>query len=74
LPAILVYSKGIIFSDPPGIRLYTGGSMFDSLADRMKQDQAQEVNATERAIRLIAVIVLSAAVFGGLYYVVRLLG
>jgi hypothetical protein len=48
--------------------------MFDSLADRMKQDQDQEVNATERAIRLVAVIVLSAAVFGGLYYVVRLLG
>jgi len=40
----------------------------------MKQDQAQEVNATERAIRLVAVIVISAAVFGGLYYVVRLLG
>jgi len=48
--------------------------MFDSLADRMKQDQDQEVNATERAIRLVAVIVISAAVFGGLYYVVRLLG
>ena len=48
--------------------------MFDSLADRMKQDQAKEVNATERAIRLVAVIVISAAVFGGLYYVVRLLG
>ena len=48
--------------------------MFDSLADRMKQDQAQEVNATERAIRLVAVIVISAAVSGGLYYVVRLLG
>jgi hypothetical protein len=51
-----------------------GGSMFDSLADRMKQDQAQEVNATERTVRFIAVIVISAAVFGGLYYVVRLLG
>jgi hypothetical protein len=48
--------------------------MFDSLADRMKQDQQQEVNATERALRLIAVVVISAAVFGGLYYVVRLLG
>jgi hypothetical protein len=48
--------------------------MFESLADRMKQDQAKEVNATERAIRLVAVIVISAAVFGGLYYVVRLLG
>jgi hypothetical protein len=48
--------------------------MFDSLADRMKQDLDQQVNPTERAIRLIAVIVISAAVFGGLYYVVRLLG
>ena len=48
--------------------------MFDSLADRIKQDQAQEVNATERTIRLIVVIVISAAVFGGLYYAVRLLG
>jgi hypothetical protein len=48
--------------------------MFDSLADRIKQDQQQEVNATERAVRLIVVIVLSAVVFGGLYYVVRMLG
>jgi len=48
--------------------------MFDSLADRIKQDQAQEVNATERMIRLIVVIVISAVVFGGLYYAVRLLG
>jgi hypothetical protein len=48
--------------------------MFDSLADRMKQDLEKEVPATERTLRLIAVIVISAAVFGGLYYVVRLLG
>jgi hypothetical protein len=48
--------------------------MFDSLADKMKQDLQQEVNPTERVIRTIAVIVISAAVFGGLYYVVRLLG
>ena len=48
--------------------------MFDSLADRMKQDLQREVNPTERAVRLIAVIVISAAMFGGLYYVVRLLG
>jgi hypothetical protein len=48
--------------------------MFDSLADRMKQDLEKEVPATERKLRLIAVIVISAAVFGGLYYVVRLLG
>ena len=48
--------------------------MFDSLADRMKQDLQQEVNPTERIIRLVVVVLVSAAVFGGLYYVVRLLG
>ena len=48
--------------------------MFDSLTDRMKQDLDNEVSPTERAVRYVAVIVISAAVFGGLYYVVRLLG
>ena len=38
--------------------------MFDSLADRMKQDLEKEVPATERALRLIAVVVNFAAVFG----------
>ena len=47
--------------------------MFDSLADRIKEDQAKEVNATERAIRLIAVIIISCGVFGGLYFAVRLM-
>ena len=47
--------------------------MFDSLADRMKEDQQKEVNSTERAIRLVAVVVISVLVFGGLYFVVRLL-
>jgi len=47
--------------------------MFDSLADRMKQDQNMEVKPTERAVRLVAVIVISMVVFGGLYFVVRLL-
>ena len=48
--------------------------MFDSLADRMKQDDKNEVTGTERAIRLVAVVVISAVVFGGLYFAVRLLG
>jgi hypothetical protein len=48
--------------------------MFDSLADRMKEDQQKEVNSTERALRLLAVAVISVLVFGGLYFVVRLLG
>jgi uncharacterized membrane protein len=48
--------------------------MFDSLADRMKQDQKLEVNTTERAIRMIAVVVISVVLFGGLYFVFRTLG
>ena len=47
--------------------------MFDSLADRIKADQKQEVKPTERVIRLIAVIVISATVFGGLYFAVQML-
>jgi len=47
--------------------------MFDSLADRMKQDERETVNATERTIRVIATLVIAVAVFGGLYFVVRLL-
>jgi hypothetical protein len=48
-------------------------SMFDSLADRMKADDHQEVNNTERAIRWVAVAVLSILLFGGLYFGVRML-
>ncbi len=48
--------------------------MFDSLADRMKEDLKQEVNATERTVRMIVVILVSVALFGGLYFVVRALG
>jgi len=47
--------------------------MFDSLADRIKQDQNKEVNATERAVRLVAVILISVLIFGGLYFVIRVL-
>jgi hypothetical protein len=47
--------------------------MFDSLADRIREDQHKEVNTKERLIRWVAVTVLSLAVFGGLYMGVRLL-
>jgi len=47
--------------------------MFDSLADRMKADDHQEVNTTERVIRYVAVAVLSVLLFGGLYFGVRML-
>jgi hypothetical protein len=47
--------------------------MFDSLADRIKADEHQQVNNTERVIRWLAVIVLSVLLFGGLYFGVRML-
>ena len=47
--------------------------MFDSLADRMKEDEHKEVNQTERIIRWVVVAVLSILLFGGLYMGVRML-
>jgi hypothetical protein len=47
--------------------------MFDSLADRMREDDHQEVNTTERVIRYVAVAVLSVLLFGGLYFGVRMM-
>jgi hypothetical protein len=54
--------------------LYNGGfSMFDSLADQMKKDEHQAVSATERMMKIIATVVIAVVVFGGLYFVVRVL-
>ena len=47
--------------------------MFDSLADRIREDEHREVPATERYLRWAAVIVISVVLFGGLYMGVRLL-
>ena len=47
--------------------------MFDSLADRMKEDEKQATKSSERVIRWILVPVVSVLLFGGLYFVVRLL-
>jgi hypothetical protein len=47
--------------------------MFDSLADRIRQDERAEVNGKERAMRYIAIAVISCLLFGGLYYAVRML-
>jgi hypothetical protein len=47
--------------------------MFDSLADRIREDEHNEVNNTERYLRWAAVVVLSIVLFGGLYMGVRLL-
>ncbi|HEY2015852.1 MAG TPA: hypothetical protein VGH38_20255 [Bryobacteraceae bacterium] len=48
--------------------------MFDSLADRIREDEHKEVSSTERAIRWVAIGVISVLLFGGLYYGVKMLG
>ncbi len=48
--------------------------MFDSLADRIREDEHKEVGNTERYIRYGAVLVISVLLFGSLYFGVRLLG
>ena len=47
--------------------------MFDSLADRIREDEHKEVNNTERILRWVAITVISIVVFGGLYYGVRMI-
>ena len=47
--------------------------MFDSLADRIKQDEQQSVPKMERYLRWGAVALLSVLVFGGLYIGVQFL-
>jgi len=41
--------------------------MFDSLADRMREDEQKSVPKMERYLRWGAVALLSVLVFGGLY-------
>lgn len=47
--------------------------MFDSLSDRIKADEHNEVTQTERIIRWVVIGVLSILLFGGLYMGVRML-
>lgn len=47
--------------------------MFDSLADRMREDEHQEVKTSERVIRWIVISVVSILLFGGLYLGIRML-
>lgn len=48
--------------------------MFDSLDERMKHDVNVESSARERVAKGVAVAILSVLLFGGLYFVVRILG
>ena len=47
--------------------------MFDSLADRIREDDRQTTNKTQRYLQWGLVAVISLVVFGGLYMGVRLL-
>lgn len=45
--------------------------MFDSLADRIKQDE--QVTVGQRFFKWVAIPVVSVLLFGGLYFVVHFL-
>lgn len=45
--------------------------MFDSLADRIKQDEGPPAKLSERIIRYAVVAVVAFVLFGGLYMVVQ---
>jgi hypothetical protein len=47
--------------------------MFESLSDRIREDDRKEQNSTERVIRWALIAVVSVVVFGGLFYGVRML-
>jgi hypothetical protein len=45
--------------------------MFDSLADRIREDE--QVSASQRYLRWAAILVISLVLFGGLYFGVQFL-
>jgi hypothetical protein len=45
--------------------------MFDSLADRIKQDEGPPAKTSERIIRYAIVVLVAIVLFGGLYMVVQ---
>jgi len=47
--------------------------MFDSLADRIKQDENVDMNTTRRLLRYGLMLGVSVLFFGGLYLGIRML-
>ncbi len=47
--------------------------MFDSLEERIKHDEAEEVSPRERVAKGLLIAVLSILLFGGLYFAVRMI-
>ncbi|MDE3167370.1 MAG: hypothetical protein KGN36_16325 [Acidobacteriota bacterium] len=48
--------------------------MFDSLEDKIKQDDAAELSRRERVVKGVVITILSIVLFGGLFFAVRLVG
>ncbi|MBS1855236.1 MAG: hypothetical protein JST11_07710 [Acidobacteria bacterium] len=48
--------------------------MFDSLEDKIKQDDSVEISRKERIVKGVVITVLSIVLFGGLYFAVRMVG
>ncbi|HUO31003.1 MAG TPA: hypothetical protein VMU80_17395 [Bryobacteraceae bacterium] len=47
--------------------------MFDTLDARFKQDDAAEISTKERIMKVAAIVVISIALFSGLYFAVKFL-
>ena len=47
--------------------------MFDSLDEQMKHDDRAQKSQKERVLEILAIAVLSVAIFAGLFFGVRLL-
>jgi hypothetical protein len=47
--------------------------MFDSLEERIRHDEAEDTTTKQRMMKGLLVAVVSIALFGGLYFVVRIL-
>ena len=47
--------------------------MFDSLEERIRHDDAEDTTTKQRMFKGLLVAVISVLLFGGLYFVVRIL-
>jgi hypothetical protein len=47
--------------------------MFDNLEDRIRHDNAEGTTIRQRATKGLLIAILSAGLFAGLYFVVRIL-
>jgi hypothetical protein len=48
--------------------------MFDSLEDKIKQDDRAEVSRNERIVKGVIIAALSVLLFGGLYFAIKMVG